>query len=232
MSHQDGRCATDAETIYVQNATGCSTGQQGGTAQVPFCSFDPVPSVLTAQRSLIVARGVLTAPSWTLQGQTFETTLVGQQGAALGAGASPAMHVSGAPLYVRAVQLVSALDVGIVADTNAVLRLDSVTVQNSAQGGISIDSSNFDIENSAVSGNGPGTEGATTWGGVLVLNPPATGAKRLANLSVTNNKGPGVSCSSGIVGVAVFATGNSPVDVASTCGFTACSPAGPTCGAQ
>jgi hypothetical protein len=206
-------------------------GQQAGTAQQPFCTFDPVAGQLGAQRDLIVVRGQVQAPSWTLQGVTSETSIVGQVSGSIAGGAAPALHVTGARLYIRSLEL-NSFQIGLVADGSSSIRLDTVLVDGCKGGGISIDASNFDIRNTTVSGNGPGTAGATSWGGILVLNPPASAPKSLTNVSLKDNKQIGIACSEAITGTGVLASGNVGGDIGATCGFSACSPAGPTCGSQ
>jgi hypothetical protein len=231
MSHQDGRCATDAETIYVQKSSTCTNGSQGGAAAMPFCSLEPVLIVLSGSRALVVVRGSVTTASWTLQGVPTEVSIIGQQMGAVGAGASPALHVSGGQAYLRGIEMTSALDIGVVADSSSVLRLDSVLVDNSKGGGILLDASSFSIVNTTVTGNGPGTLGLATWGGIAVQNRPTAGPATLTRVSVTNNKQVGLSCSSAISGMGVLASGNAGgVEISPTCTVTACSPAGATCG--
>ena len=92
MSHQDGRCATDAETIYVQNGAGCSdtTGTAGGSSARPFCSLQPAVAavaVVGTARGLIVVRGsVMGATAMgaaaVFQGPTRQLSIVGQMPAA------------------------------------------------------------------------------------------------------------------------------------------------------
>jgi len=242
MSHQDGRCATDAETTYVQNSATYTTGAQGGAAAHPFCSLAPVLAFLTAQRSLIVVRGVVDAATWTLASKSFESTIVGQKSGTVVGTTFPALQVSNSALYARALHLKSSFSAGLWAFNGASIRLDSMLVDGSQEGGIALTSTSFDITNTTVTGNGPGSSGALIWGGILVLGPPAMGPARLTNVSVTNNKGLGIGCAVPIVGIDVFAAGNksddvfadvnTPDDVENICDFASCSPAGPTCGAQ
>src|SRR5439155_12883681 len=56
VAHQDGRCAADAETIYVQMANGCGTAGSGRAA-TPFCSPQDAIAALTPTRRIILVTG-------------------------------------------------------------------------------------------------------------------------------------------------------------------------------
>jgi hypothetical protein len=241
MSHQDGRCATDADTIYVQNGETCTDGAQGGTAAHPFCSLAPALASLTLQRSLIVVRGVVIGATGALSDLGFETTIVGQSSGTISGTTSPALRVSHSVLYARDLHLTSSFSNGLLAIDGASIRLDDLLVDGSQGGGIALESTSFDITNTTVTGNGPGSSGALIWGGILVSAPPM-GPARLTRVSVTNNKGEGIACTTSVAATGVYAAGNKSDDVfagrnatddiENTCEFTSCSPAGPTCGSQ
>jgi hypothetical protein len=234
MAHQNGRCATDAETFYVSNVAGCSdTATGSGTASMPFCSLEPAAVRAGGTRSLVVVRGRVAAAT-SMFGGSSEISIIGQQMAAVAAATQPsALHVSqGDKLYCRDVALTAVFGVGVVADNTSTLRLDHVVVSNSAQGGISLNGAAFDISNTTVTGNGPGTEGASFWGGIDIQFPPPAGPKRLNFITVTNNKAVGILCSAGVMGAEALATGNSGGDVGPLCGFAPCGLASASCGAQ
>jgi hypothetical protein len=115
--------------------------------------------------------------------------------------------------------------------TGGTLKLDAVVVDSCAGGGIHLDGAAFDIENTTVTNSGPGMVGATSWGGVLISVLPTSGITLLKLDTIQGNKGPGVACTGQISGAGIYATGNSTSDVGTSCGFTTCSPTGPTCGA-
>jgi hypothetical protein len=124
---------------------------------------------------------------------------------------------------------------GVDAESGATLTMNHCTVTNNSAGGILLDGAAFDIENTTVTNNGPGTQGAITWGGILVNNPPASGSKTLNLLTVQNNMGGGVACSAAVSSSAtgVLASSNTVgLDVNTTCGFSSCGAASMTCGAQ
>jgi hypothetical protein len=237
MAHQDGHCATDAETIYVQNTTGCLSsfrGQSGdGGPAIPYCSMDPVGAALSATKTLIVVRGTVSGPSWTYQrgaGQP-ETSLVGQQTAVIGSVTSPSWSMSSGTVYIRGVKFSPSATVGIKA-TGGLLLAQEVTVDSCQGGGILLDGAAFDIYDTTVRNNGPGNQGGFPWGGILVNSLPTTGSTQLRLVTIQGNSGPGLTCTSAITGDGVLASGNSTLDISPTCNVTACSPAATgTCGA-
>jgi hypothetical protein len=97
MSHQDGRCATDAETFYVANVAGCSdsgAGPTAGTAAAPFCTLQPATTSAGGSRALIVVRGPVSGPTDQFNSST-EVSVVGQQSALVASiGSSSAIGVS------------------------------------------------------------------------------------------------------------------------------------------
>src|SRR5204863_7938845 len=112
MSHQDGRCATDAETVYVENKTGCldtTMNDQGGTAARPFCSMGPGQNVVgnSDLRTLVVVRGTVNGATSPFQRSTTrsEVSLVGQATALIAAGAQPALDIGGGLFYVRGLKI-------------------------------------------------------------------------------------------------------------------------------
>lgn len=232
MAHQDGRCATDGEAIYVSNASGCSdTATGAGTAAQPFCTLEPAAKAVSSTRDLVVVRGAVTAATSAFS-TSSESSIVGQQSAVIASvGASALQLALGSKLYARDVSITAVSGVGVMTGASSALRLEHVTVANSSKGGIQVGGGAFDISNSTISGNGPGADGAVSWGGIYVQFPPPTGPARLRLVTLTDNKAAGITCTTAITGTGVFAARNG-VDINSTCGFAACSPASATCGAQ
>lgn len=140
------------------------------------------------------------------------------------------IQVSGArELFGRDVFVRSSEQEGVIVQNGATLRLDHVTVDSNRRGGILLDGASFDIRNSTITNNGPSSD--LTWGGIRVQSLPISGVTEVHRVTIVDNKAPGLSCAAVIQGDGVLASGNSTGDIAATCGITACSPAGPACGA-
>jgi hypothetical protein len=236
MAHQDGRCASEAETIYVQQTAACSSvaDPAGGTSGAPFCGLDKAAVALSTTRRLFVVRGTVQGAAWTLQGAAGspQVSIVGQQTAVVVGGTASGLQIMGSDVFLRDLTIRRSEQIGISANTGSTVRLENVTVSDNGGGGVLLDASGFEITNSIVTANGPGTSGPTTWGGLLIQNPPSAGPARLTNTSVTGNNGPGISCSGPISGQGVLATNNSPLDIVPTCGITPCGAPSATCGAM
>jgi hypothetical protein len=229
MSHVDGHCAVDSETIYVVNRAGCSdTG--AATSAAPLCSMNGVQLAL-GTRTVVVVRGSSASANGAigLSGGKL-VSIVGQNAGAITGTMAPALWISG-DTYARDLKL-SSMTTAVLANSGATLRLNHVSVVNSPGGGLLLDGAAFDIRNTIVTGNGPGISGATVWGGILINNPPAAGPARLQLLTVQNNT-VGIACSATVTGTGVLASGSaSGVNIATTCGFTSCGAASATCGAM
>lgn len=236
MAHQDGRCATADETVFVQQNAACTrtVTATAGTEAMPFCDLRTAFMVDITKKRLFLLRGPIQTSDWVLSGpgSAPEISIIGQQNAILAGGAYPGLVVDSVPLFVRDITVGPGIDVGIIAQNGATLRLDHVKVADNKKGGILANKASFDIKNTLITGNGPGQFSLAPWGGMLVNMPPAGSATRLELVSILNNKQVGVTCSAGIQGTGVLATGNIGGDLAATCGLTACSPKGPTCGSD
>jgi hypothetical protein len=240
-SELDGHCATDAETIYVQNSPATcvasySPSGPGGTAAAPYCSMQPVALAASSTKTLVLIRGTVAAGDWTYQQPQPQTvtTFVGQQAANIASATTPGFNMVSGTAYVRNVTFgPSPSGTVCIQATGGTLNLDGVVVDSCKGGGIYLDGAAFDIENTTVTNNGPGSSGAITWGGILVNALPSTGPSTLNLDTVEMNKQVGVSCVKAITGTGVYATQNSGnVDVSGSCGFQTCSPMSATCGAQ
>jgi hypothetical protein len=132
------------------------------------------------------------------------------------------------------------MGLGIQAGTGTQFKMTGCTVENNlgmngmGGGGILLDGGNFTIDNTTVSNNGPGDDSGTTWGGLRIKNVPLTGPKILHLVTVKDNKNTGISCTGGVNGMGVLASGNGGgVEITiGTCGFSSCATAGMDCGSQ
>jgi hypothetical protein len=250
MAHQNGHCATDAETIYVEPKPGAACNNvllsdSDGTAGLPFCAIELARRVLASDsaqaqpRTLVRVRGTLsaaTAPFTRMPGRT-EVSIVGQQGAVLGNVTAPAaLDLQSGLFYVRGLKVSPSASIGINAAPGATdsltLRLDGVTIDSCQKGGMFLGGAAFDVRNTVLTNNGPGQTGATAWGGILVNALPTAGTAQLTLVTVENNKQVGIACAGPVIGTGVFAANNTGgIEVGSTCGITTCPTRSSTCGA-
>lgn len=235
MSHQDGRCAADSEIIYVENNANCVSSalvSMAGSAGTPFCGPQFAVDALTVSRRVVVVSGSVLGVQWTPVSGAGPVSFIGRAAAVIAPGTNIGIHVSGpAELYARDIIIRNSEQEGVIAESGATLRLDHITVDSNLGGGILVDGSAFEIQNTTVTGNGPAqAAGGVVWGGIRVQTPGTPAFLDL--LTVRDNQSTGISCSGGITGIGVLATGSAGgVDVTAACAFTPCSQAGPTCGA-
>jgi hypothetical protein len=230
LRHLGGRCATEAETIYVKRDTSCGPA---GTSAVPLCGLEPALPLVTATRNLIVVRGLVEGFEWSTP-PAAPVSIVGQGGAVLAGGIRSGVRLSGAAsVYLRNVAVSSSELPGIWADQGATLRLESVVVDRNRGGGILLQGARFDLRDVRITGNGIGETGAVIWGGILVQEVPGGGPARLERVSIIGNLQSGLACDAPIEGVGVHARGNlGGVDVAARCGVTVCGTENATCGSS
>jgi len=236
MSHQDGRCASDSETIYVENKTGCASSAltpMAGSAGTPFCGPQLAIDGVTSTRRTVVISGTVAGFQWAPAGAQTQISMVGRNAAVIAGGTQPGVAIaSGADLYLRGPLTIGpGPEVGISATAGAVLGITGLVVDGNKKGGILIDGAAFELRESTIVGNGPGDIIGLPWGGVRIQNAASVVPATLDRLTLQNNNPVGLSCSGTVTGSGVFATDNTSVDIATTCGITPCSPAGSICGA-
>jgi len=243
----DGHCATDAETVYVGPVGSTCSDANAGTAQAPVCSSQAGVGLATqtgSSKSVVLVRGTLAAGS-TLITASSPLTIVGKSSAVLTPTTvgSVGITVTSGEIYLRNLTVQGtaspATGMGINAISGTTLHMDTCAVINNPGGGILFNGAAFDIKNTTITGNGPGTAPAgASYGGIRVEALPAGGPTTLDLVTIQNNKQVGLSCSGAITGIGVLASGNnnnstSATDqIGSTCAITACTPASTTCGVQ
>jgi hypothetical protein len=231
----DGHCVTDGETIYVQASAACVDPPTagGGGPMLPYCSLRGAPAAITSTRNVVIVRGSVNGAAMPFGASNSQFFIYGQQSALIAGGVDPGVRIAAGDASIRDVTISNSTSVGIQVDPGATVRLQHITVSNNSAGGILLDGAAFDIQNTTVKGNGPGDMAGTAWGGVRIANPSAS-MKQLQNVTVQANNGGGISCSAAVTGTGVLATDNTntPNQITPSCMITACSTAGPTCGAQ
>jgi hypothetical protein len=243
MNNIDGHCATDAETVYVQNVVGTcvDSGTNAGSAATPFCTarYAVTTAISTSGKDLVVAKGTVADFSIATPSKTL--TVVGQNATITPGGAgADGIDITSGTVYLRGLTVQGATSTGMginaapTTGSTVTLYMNSCKVTNNAGGAILLNGAAFDIENTTVTGNGPGTLGVASWGGILVNALPTSGSTNLNLVTVQNNNGGGIACSGPIQGTGVLSTGNTNTvsQIGPACGFTSCTAAGTSCGAQ
>ena len=242
----DGHCATDAEVIYVRNdmattatcndnPTGSAGGANAGTKAHPFCSMQPIPGYVSANRDLVLVDGssdAITGGNWTYtnQAQSSPLTIVGLQSPTIGSVSSPAFAMSSGSVYIRAVTFQSISSNGVYA-SGGTLNLSHVLVSG-CKGGIFLNGAAFDIENTTVNGNTTATDGTTSWSGIYVKALPDAGGFNLNLVTITNNSNVGLLCGGSISASGVYASGNQGGNQIVCGSVSSCTSPGTSCGAQ
>jgi hypothetical protein len=193
----DGHCAVaGTEVVYAGKGDWCTgSGGGDGSRDRPFCMTSEAVGALGAQRNVLAIRGAMPVGPVTVAAPAVVSLLVvGGAGASIltGAGDAAGIHVSGAiNLTVRDLSITGAA-IGLLADNGAHVVVTRCVLRANLKGGVQISDGSYDITNSIIAGNGPGTVPPTTsWGGVY-LGATATG--RLANDTVVANNQVGVVC--------------------------------------
>ncbi len=199
MFHQDGRCATDGETIYVESKSGCLSAPTptGGTSATPFCKLQEALSAL-GDRRLFIVRGSGDVGNTSIQNLPGgQISIVGPGTRITAAVGSPGVRVAGNDVFIRGLKILgdSGTDIGIVAESGATIRLDGVTVENMSKGGLRVIGAGYEIVNSLFDGNGGAMDdGGRYIGGVFLRVPPSGLPGRFAFNTVVMNNDKGVSC--------------------------------------
>lgn len=242
LGHIDGRCATDADTIYVGTIGGatCSdSATNAGSVQAPYCTAQTgIGTAKLKSKPLVVIAGTLSPSSPVI---STNLVVVGKSNATITpAAVTDGIAIMSGEVYLRNLTVKGSAStstgVGIAAAAGATLHMDTCAVKDNPGGGILLNGAAFDIKNTSVTGNGPGTfGGATPWGGILVNNPPTSGPLSLNLVTIQTNDGGGLSCTSAIQGTGVLSADNTNAllgQVGAACSVTACASASSTCGAQ
>jgi hypothetical protein len=242
LGHLDGRCATDADTVYVGTigtATCSDSAANPGSVQAPYCTAQTAVGIAKSKaKPLVVVTGALTPSSPII---TSSVAIVGKSGGTITAAAAvDGLTVTSGDVYLRNLTIKGSAStstgVGISAGAGVTLHMDTCAVKDNPGGGILLNGAAFDIKNTAVTGNGPGRTGTTVWGGVLVQSVPSSGSAKLNLVTVQANDGGGIICAGAIQGSGVLATSNTNASLGqidSVCALgTGCASASSTCGAQ
>jgi len=228
MFHQDGRCATEAETVYVRNFSGCTGGS--GTSSTPYCQPQSAMSSLSSSSSkrLVVISGGTALATWSTPSGlgSQQVSIIGLQTPIISAGAADTgIHITNGNVYLRGLKAQGAASTsttpsmpGVVVESGATLAMDRCVVTAFAGGLLVNPGANFDIANSVFADNASGQFGtATFFGGVFLGgSAPSSGPKRFWFNTVVGNDDRGMICydaSQTLSGI--LANGNAGGDYAS-----------------
>jgi hypothetical protein len=222
MFHQDGRCATDAETVYVENKSGCvnAGAASGGTRDKPFChpqdAVARIEQPANQTQRLVLLRGPNSFTS--SMAVTATMTIIGQGDATLIPKTGYGLHVIGTA-FVRNIAIKNGPDIGVVVEAGS-LDLHRVVIQGNAKGGIYIKDGVVRLFNTLIVENGPGKTDQITWGGIYA---DTSSMPRFVHNTIVNNQGVGLTCKAPLAGMAhsIF-HGNASGDVSASCLVTPC----------
>jgi len=196
MSHQDGRCASDAETIYVKNSSSCTGGS--GTVASPFCDSQAGISAVTTSKRVVVMTGPVALSAWQASATGSQISVIGKSGAVISPGASIGIHINSGNVYVRGFTVQGGtVQAGVVVEAGATLGLNRCVVKTNAGGGLIVQAgASFDVANSVFDNNGPGVvSGIINFGGIFLGgSAPSSGPHRLWFSTIVNNQDRGVIC--------------------------------------
>jgi Right handed beta helix region len=258
----DGHCASSGEVIFVDESTS-SCPAANGSSSSPYCTLASAVNVLGSARPVIVILGgtgdrlnlattgvkpviigrknlagdppSVPAANGTAVQVSSDSVLL-RDIALTGGNGSNSKGIAitnSASLTLTRVTVSLTTGLGIDAESGTTLLMTACAVKNNSGGGILLNEAAFDIENTTVTGNGPGSFGASTLGGILVNNTNAvSGTTQISSTTISNNSGPGLTCVTAITGSNILAFNNGSVQVSQNCGVTTCPDAGATCGAQ
>jgi hypothetical protein len=223
MFHQNGRCASEAETIYVEMRAGCSaTSENAGSASEPFCTAAAAMELARTDdaRQLVVIRG--TQISFTAPALEHQLSVIGQAAAVIApGGAGTGIRSTGGDLYLRGLTVRGSEQIGIDV-TGGTIRVDGCTVQANQGGGLSINNAGFEITNTIIAENGGPTAQPFLWGGVLLMNVGTRMPRVFLNNTVAANAASGVHCGEAFtLSTSIFA-GNTVAPTSGMCTVVQC----------
>ena len=189
-----GRCATEAETIYV-GGNPCSASNKGVKGS-PFCQPADAAKALSTARRVILFLGSDSFFGFTIDKAGGPVYIVANNGAAITPGPTAGIVVgnNAVDVRIRGLAVRGSDDTGIIAKGAATVRLDRCVLKNNNKGGfIAQDGAGFDIANTVFDTNSVGSVGAASFGGAY-LGKPNNRPKRFRFNTVIGNLAPGVAC--------------------------------------
>jgi hypothetical protein len=233
----DGHCAPSGEVIFVEVNSNCS-GANGSSASPYCAPNDAVTMLGTGKDVILIrgpVNGPMLLNTSVVAPVVIGRQNSGGESGLVSTGNGVGVTVSSGDVLIRDLAVESSTSttskgivasgtstkltlvnvtvnltngLGVQADTGAKLTMNRCTVQNNNRGGIQLGTLSFDITNTVIAKNGPGTDtGGVIWGGVRIS---ATGqvpsSTRVLNNTVVQNNAAAFSCVTDvpIVGSIVF----------------------------
>jgi hypothetical protein len=219
---EDGRCATDAETILVGPGAGTTCPPAAPAAPLR-CPAEAINSGLTAQRKVVVIRGPVADFGLAPPTALGRITIVGQDGnvkpprdrvgirvtagdvlvrnLTVAGGETQDSHGirvtgSGTKLALSSVIVEGNAGTGVIAEAGAELRLNRCMIKGN-RGGVLVNGAAFHVENTVVAANmGALVAGSSISFGGVYLGAAAGGrAMTFRNNTIVDNLAAGLICS-------------------------------------
>jgi hypothetical protein len=217
-----GRCATVAETIYVKPITTCpaGTGGRNGSEASPYCRVSDALAATTPAKRVLLLQGPGLLDSFVVDAAGGPLYIIGKGGVSIRPATAPGIRVNAAiDVRVRDLTIATGAGTGVVAEGNAIIRLNRCTITNNMLGGFSAtQGAGFDISNTVIAANGYGFIGNTPFAGAY-LGTPASGRPRRfrVNTIADHAMGPGLVCADGTIDVIGLLSANNPFAEVLTC---------------
>jgi hypothetical protein len=199
----NGRCATDAETIYVQKTSNCIDSGTS-TSVKPFCQPQAGVNAVAASsgKRVILMQGTL--GTWTADFGASSTlvSVIGQNSPIVSVGAADTgIHIRSGKVYIRGLRVQGVGDAlpaptgpGIEVDSGVSIGLDRCYVTGTAGGLLVHNGAGYDVENSMFVANQAGVGDFGAFGGVT-LGSTGTGLKaRFWFNTIADNAAQGAVC--------------------------------------
>jgi hypothetical protein len=180
LAHLDGRCATEAEVIYVRANSPCVDGPNAlGTADMPFCRPQHAIEMVGGDRRILLLRGQDPFTPLTVRGDLpgiagGRISVIGQPGAVIIPGADVGVNVLGGDVYLRGLTISEGKKEGVVAQGAATVRLNQCVIKLNALGGLrATGGAGFEVVNTIFDSNGPGLLNGFPFGAAYLNQPDA-----------------------------------------------------------
>jgi hypothetical protein len=180
-----GRCATEAETIYVNTANCSDADSAKGVMATPRCTPQKAIDTITKDRRVVVVRGGPfegfridksdksgTTPIWIVGATEGGPEVVIHPG-----GANPGIVITNvtADVRLRGLTIRGSQDIGVRADGKATVRLNRCVLEDNRRGGLNVTGgAGFDVGNTVFERNALGGSDAGAVGAAF-LSPPDGG---------------------------------------------------------